>query len=161
MHLITLLIPISWTVALQVNNNDTCVGLDCQNTISIPLIDNMKARLMADLDVTEMNKILKMYIQNEIDKGIETSLNANLARRAMDIEHTITNKMTELVNKKTEEIEVKMNAKKDTSKDGLPVIMTQEPGNYCYIYVNQHIDQNISRSSLNVLSSSTRYLYFI
>ena len=42
----------------------------------MPLLDSMKATLRADLDVTEMNKFLETYIQQEINKGIETAMAA-------------------------------------------------------------------------------------
>ncbi|CAG2188042.1 unnamed protein product [Mytilus edulis] len=40
----------------------------------MPLLDDMKATLKADLDVTNMNHHLKSYIQQEIQKGVEIAM---------------------------------------------------------------------------------------
>lgn len=40
----------------------------------MPLLDSMKATLRADLDVTEMNKFLKTYVQQVVKNGIETAM---------------------------------------------------------------------------------------
>ena len=37
-------------------------------TISMPLLNDIKATLKADVDVTEMNKYLQAYIQEEVKK---------------------------------------------------------------------------------------------
>ncbi|CAG2232274.1 unnamed protein product [Mytilus edulis] len=51
-----------------------CSGDSCKNVISMPLMDDMKATLKADLDVTNMNNHLKAYIEQEIQKGVETAM---------------------------------------------------------------------------------------
>ncbi|CAC5375487.1 unnamed protein product [Mytilus coruscus] len=53
---------------------DECSGHSCRNVISMPLMDDMKATLKADLDVTNMNNHLKAYIEQEIRKGVETAM---------------------------------------------------------------------------------------
>ncbi|CAG2184354.1 unnamed protein product [Mytilus edulis] len=40
----------------------------------MPLLDDMKATLKADLDITNMNNHLKAYIQQEIQKGVEIAM---------------------------------------------------------------------------------------
>ncbi|VDH98203.1 Hypothetical predicted protein [Mytilus galloprovincialis] len=51
-----------------------CSGDSCRNVISMPLMDDMKATLKADLDVTNMNNHLKAYIEQQIQKGVETAM---------------------------------------------------------------------------------------
>ena len=65
-------------VSSQLDDKSCRNGEDCshKNIISMPLLDSMKATLRADLDVTEMNKFLETYIQQEINKGIETAMAA-------------------------------------------------------------------------------------
>ena len=40
----------------------------------MPLLDNLKATLKADVDVTEMNEYLQAYIQEEVKKGVTNAL---------------------------------------------------------------------------------------
>ncbi|CAC5371897.1 unnamed protein product [Mytilus coruscus] len=46
---------------------EDCIGQQCSQVISIPLLDNMKA----DLDVAELNKVLQKYIQQEVRKAVK------------------------------------------------------------------------------------------
>ena len=39
-------------------------------TISMPLLNDIKATLKADVDVSEMNKYLQAYIQEEVKKKV-------------------------------------------------------------------------------------------
>ena len=57
-------------------------GEDCShnNIISMPLLDDMKATLRADLDVTEMNKFLKTYVQQVVKNGIETAMTETIQK---------------------------------------------------------------------------------
>ena len=67
-------------VSSQLDDKSCRNGEDCspKHIISMPLLDSMKATLRADLDVTEMNKFLEAYIQQEIKKGIETAMAATI-----------------------------------------------------------------------------------
>lgn len=49
-----------------------CEGELCSKVISMPLVDNMKASLKADIDVSQINKYLKAYIKQEINTEIRT-----------------------------------------------------------------------------------------
>ncbi|XP_076114481.1 microfibril-associated glycoprotein 4-like [Mytilus galloprovincialis] len=49
-----------------------CEGELCPKVISMPLMDNMKASLKADIDVSQINRYLKAYIQQEIKKDVRT-----------------------------------------------------------------------------------------
>lgn len=63
-------------VSSQLDDKSCRNGEDCshKNIISMPLLDSMKATLRADLDVTEMKKFLKTYIQQVVKNGIETAM---------------------------------------------------------------------------------------
>ena len=43
-------------------------------TISMPLLNDIKANLKADVDVTEMNKYLRVYIKKEVKTGVANAL---------------------------------------------------------------------------------------
>jgi hypothetical protein len=65
-------------------------------TISMPLLNELKATLKADVDVTEMNKYLQVYIQEEVQKGVANAL---------------VTLVEDIKNNKTEEAELRMTEK--------------------------------------------------
>lgn len=52
-------------------NIDNCIGQQCSEVVSIPLVDKMKATLKADIDIAELNKVLQKYIQQEVTKAVK------------------------------------------------------------------------------------------
>ena len=62
----------------------------------MPLLNELKATLKADVDVTEMNKYLQVYIQEEVQKGVANAL---------------VTLVEDIKNNKTEEAELRMTAK--------------------------------------------------
>ncbi|CAC5387082.1 unnamed protein product [Mytilus coruscus] len=69
------LLFISMTFELTVlclSSSLLCDGELCPKVISMPLVDNMKASLKADIDVSQINKYLKAYIKQEINTEIRT-----------------------------------------------------------------------------------------
>jgi hypothetical protein len=62
----------------------------------MPLLNDIKATLKADIDVTEMNKYLQAYIQEEVKKGVANALVALV---------------DDIVNNKTEEAELRITEK--------------------------------------------------
>lgn len=65
-------------------------------TISMPLLNELKATLKADVDVTEMNKYLQAYIQEEVKKGVANAL---------------VTLVEDIINNKTEEAELRITEK--------------------------------------------------
>ncbi|OPL33779.1 hypothetical protein AM593_07603, partial [Mytilus galloprovincialis] len=64
------------TVRIPPSLASECNGDSCRDVITMPLLDDMKATLKADLDVTNMNNHLKAYIEQQIQKGVETAMDA-------------------------------------------------------------------------------------
>ena len=62
----------------------------------MPLLNELKATLKADVDVTEMNKYLQAYIQEEVKKGVANAL---------------PTLVEDIVNNKTEEAELRITKK--------------------------------------------------
>ncbi|CAG2197334.1 unnamed protein product [Mytilus edulis] len=77
----TLSVP--WTLSCPLSESDSCDGEHCGSVISMPIMDNMKASLKADLDVSKMNKHLKAYIQQEIEIGVRTAME-NLMKQMIE-----------------------------------------------------------------------------
>ncbi|CAG2192248.1 unnamed protein product [Mytilus edulis] len=70
---------------------NTCSGdSKCDDIVTMPLLDGLKATLKADLDVSNMNDHLKTYIASEIKKGFENAMN--------DVMKQIVNKGIEEIN---------------------------------------------------------------
>ena len=63
-----------------VNANNVCVGEKCDDVLSMPLLDAMKATLKAELDVREMNSHLRDYIKKEVEKGVKAQMESLIAR---------------------------------------------------------------------------------
>ena len=100
-------------------------------TISMPLLNELKATLKADVDVTEMNKYLQAYIQEEVKKGVANALvtlvEDIIDNKTEEAELRITEKLKEevkkcvtnalptlvedIVNNKTEEAELRITEK--------------------------------------------------
>ncbi|CAC5362380.1 C1QL [Mytilus coruscus] len=59
---------------MQEDENSPCSGLGCRKTVSLPLLDQMKGTLKADFDMSEMNKLIKAYIDQEIRSAVEIGL---------------------------------------------------------------------------------------
>lgn len=73
-----------------VEERNSCNGVQCRSTISMPLIDGMKATLKADLDVTDLNEAINLYIQKEVEARIAVVLNRTL-------ESSVNTKMEEAI----------------------------------------------------------------
>ncbi|CAG2242057.1 unnamed protein product [Mytilus edulis] len=57
-------------------HGNTCSGdSNCEDIVTMPLLDGLRATLKADLDVKNMNDHLKTYISLEIKKGFENAMN--------------------------------------------------------------------------------------
>ncbi|CAG2208604.1 unnamed protein product [Mytilus edulis] len=69
-----LFVLMKFDLAVQLDENSPCSGLGCRKTVSMPLLDQMKGNLKAEFDVSEMNKLLKDYIDQEIRSGVEIGL---------------------------------------------------------------------------------------
>ncbi|XP_071154769.1 heavy metal-binding protein HIP-like [Mytilus edulis] len=69
---------------------EDCIGQQCSEVISIPLLDNMKATLKADLDVSELNKVLHNYIQQEVIKAVKGTFDTQMERAVEQITDNVT-----------------------------------------------------------------------
>ncbi|XP_076114212.1 short-chain collagen C4-like [Mytilus galloprovincialis] len=57
-------------------HGNTCSGdRNCEDIVTMPLLDGLRATLKADLDVKNMNDHLKTYIASEIKKGFANAMN--------------------------------------------------------------------------------------
>lgn len=52
-------------------DTDSCKGDTCRESLAIPLLDNLKAPLVANLDITQFNKQLQGYINEQIKHGVD------------------------------------------------------------------------------------------
>jgi hypothetical protein len=62
----------------------------------MPLLNDIKATLKADVDVTEMNKYLQAYIQEEVKKGVANALVTlveDIINNKTEVELRITEKL--------------------------------------------------------------------
>ncbi|XP_052100689.1 uncharacterized protein LOC127734715 [Mytilus californianus] len=97
---------------LSLSESDSCDGEHCSEVISMPIIDDMRATLKADLDVSKMNKHLKAYIQQEIEKGVKTAME-NLMKHMIE---NSTDKMNAEITTKFKEVEERQSLKTDETE---------------------------------------------
>ena len=67
-------IIVFWSISCTIQYTDANNTRGKENTISMPLLNNMKGILTAEIEVSEMNKHLAGFIQQEIVKGIEEAM---------------------------------------------------------------------------------------
>ncbi|XP_063402145.1 uncharacterized protein LOC134686403 [Mytilus trossulus] len=94
---------------LSLSESDSCDGEHCGSVISMPIMDNMKASLKADLDVSIMNKHIKAYIEQEIKKGVKTAMESMMQQM---IENK-TDKMNSEITEKFKDAEERQKVKAD------------------------------------------------
>lgn len=62
----------------------------CDNRVAVPLLSDMKAPLVANLDVTKINEVIANYVQAEVDRKIKELVNS-------EIERLVNEKASELI----------------------------------------------------------------
>jgi hypothetical protein len=67
-------IIVFWSISCTIQYTDANNTRSKENMISVPLLNNMKGILTAEIEVSEMNKHLTGFIQQEIVKGIELAM---------------------------------------------------------------------------------------
>ncbi|CAC5362379.1 C1QL [Mytilus coruscus] len=90
---------------MPLNENNPCSGLGCRKTVSMPLLDQMKGNLKAEFDVSEMNKLLKAYIDQEIrsrveiglKNGVENMINLKMQQVHQETESVIDKNMSRYI----------------------------------------------------------------
>jgi hypothetical protein len=87
-------IIVFWSISYIIQYTDANNTRSKENMISMPLVNNMKGILTAEIEVSEMNKHLTGFIQQEIVKGIELAMKdlmeQMIANKTDDAKTTIT-----------------------------------------------------------------------
>ena len=87
-------IIVFWSISYTIQYTDANNTRSKENMISMPLFDNMKGILTAEIDVSEMNTHLTGFIQQEIVKGVELAMKdlmeQMIANKTEDAKTTIT-----------------------------------------------------------------------
>ena len=50
---------------------EKCEGTQCSNNVQVPMMDQLSAQLMANLDISKLNQQLTAYIDKEIQNSLE------------------------------------------------------------------------------------------
>lgn len=102
----------------------TCNGLECQQTTPGSILSNLELTFKGKIDFTEINKILKAYIQTEIQASVEKAmerlkmdtavsnekrLNQTLEAKLIELTSTVMQQLEE--NKKAIQTEVEQKIK--------------------------------------------------
>ncbi|XP_052072512.1 uncharacterized protein LOC127710601 [Mytilus californianus] len=82
-----------------------CIGEQCRDVISVPLIDEMKATLKADLDVSKLNNVLHNYIMEEVTKAVKVSFDIQMENAVDQIHGNVTRLMQSDIKTKLETLQ--------------------------------------------------------
>lgn len=52
---------------LSMPEEEECTGQNCEQIISMPLLDKMEATLKADLDVRKLNSFIRQIVKKEVE----------------------------------------------------------------------------------------------
>ena len=87
-------IIVFWSISCTIQYTNADNTRSKKNMISMPLLNKMKSILTAEIEVSEMNKHLTGFIQQEIVKGIEVAMKdlmeQMIANKTEDAKTTIT-----------------------------------------------------------------------
>ena len=87
-------IIVFWSISYTIQYTNADNTRSKENMISMPLLNNMKGILTAEIEVSEMNKHLAGFIQREIVKGVELAMKdlmeQMIANKTEDAKTTIT-----------------------------------------------------------------------
>ena len=97
-------IIVFWSISYTIQHINANNTRSKENMISMPLLNNMKGILTAEIEVSEMNKHLAGFIQREIVKGVELAIKdlmeQMIANKTEDAKTTIITFMEHHVNGK-------------------------------------------------------------
>lgn len=86
-----------------------CSGPNCEQIISMPLLDNMEATLKADLDVRKLKTVLKSFIRQVVKNEVENAMREDM-RTVMN--ETVSN-VESLFDDRTNEMKLGLDKKFD------------------------------------------------
>ena len=105
MHLtLVFLCCISLSTAVPSPENNNCIESECEQTVSLPLLNEVKATLKADIDMRKLNIVLKTYIQQEIKKGIGQAFSDERTNIMEAVEKTANYSIDNAIYKTSDEI---------------------------------------------------------
>ena len=70
-----------------------CIGEQCWDIISVPLIDEMKVTLKADLDHSKLNNVLHKYILEVVTKAVKEFADIQMEKAVNEIHGNVTKLM--------------------------------------------------------------------
>ncbi|XP_063397715.1 uncharacterized protein LOC134682047 [Mytilus trossulus] len=91
-----------------------CTGPNCEQIVSMPLLDKMEATLKADLDIRKLNKFIKSYIHKVVKEEIENTMRADM----FEIMNVSMSKINRLFDDRTNEMKIDLDSKFDKLRKG-------------------------------------------
>lgn len=135
---------------LSLSESDSCDGEQCGSVISMPIMDNMKASLKADLDVSKMNKHLKAYIEQEIEKGVKTAMENLMKQMIENKTEKMNAEIMTMFEKKDTEITVRFNnaeKRQKTKTDQMTQLIQNKSGEMLTLFQD---NEDKSKTSFGV-----------
>lgn len=67
-----------------------CEGRQCSNNVQVPMMDQLNAQLMANLDISQLTQQLRVYIDKEIQKSLEDKINHNFVEKIARLDNDLS-----------------------------------------------------------------------
>jgi len=123
---------ISLSTAVPLPENNNCRESECEQTVSLPLLNDVKATLKADVDVRKLNIVLKKYIQHEIKKGITEAFSDERTKMMEAVEKTANYSIDNAIYKTSNEILKSVDDRFSSLQDNCSREKQDVPGKYIY-----------------------------
>ena len=123
---------ISLYTAVPLPENNNCIESECEQTVSLPLLNDVKATLKADVDVRKLNIVLKKYIQHEIKQGIVEGFSDERAKMMAAVDKTANYSIDNAINKTSDEILKSVDKRLSNLQDNYSKQKQDVPGKYKY-----------------------------
>ena len=119
---------ISLSAAVPLPENSNCIESECEQTVSLPLLNAAKATLKADIDVRKLNIVLKKYIQHEIKKGIAEAFSDERANMMAAVKETANYSIDNAINKTSDDILKSVEDRLSNLQDNCSIEKQDVPG---------------------------------
>lgn len=75
---------------------DKCTGQNCEQIISMPLLDKMEATLKADLDVRKLNSFIRQVVKKEVELEIQEDMRQIMNETVLNVKSLFKHRTNEM-----------------------------------------------------------------
>lgn len=83
-------------VVFDLSISSECTGPNCEQIISMPLLDNMEATLKADLDVRKLNSFIRQIVKKEVEDVMREDIKKIMNESVSNVENLLKDRTNEM-----------------------------------------------------------------